>query len=46
MTAFLKIVNYDKFKFFLLDLMQILCEFLCDKAQAPLAGMIFIKTEA
>ena len=29
-----------------LDLMSVLCEFLCDKAGAPLAGVIFSKTEA
>ena len=48
MTAFLKIVNYDKMKFIFLfldivknppfDLMYILCRFLCDKAYAPLAA--------
>ena len=45
-TPFLKILNYDKIKFTFLDivksqpfdLMQILCQFLYDKAKAPLAA--------
>ena len=46
--------NYDKIKFTFLDisksqpfdLMYILYQFLCDKAQAPLVGVIFISGPA
>ena len=48
--VFLKLVCYDKIKFPFsdivknqpFDLMLILCQFLCDKAYVPLAGVIFI----